>query len=237
MATPRALRWVWVCALASSWARAQTEPGRVTVIAQTDVPLHLGGGLGVGLGRRLQLTSVVGAAPRPYLSLTQDVVYAAASLPAAQAAALREVVESVVAWRTHVSWNVWRGLDVAAGYGLLVVSGDVSTGLAQQLAGVDLGASGVPAPLPTVLRAWLHQLDLEVAWRWVLTDGLTLRVGVGVGVTVYGDTALSARYSARDESAATRDAQALVAARVSDALAQWRAVPWVTVGLALNLTR
>lgn len=237
MTSPRALRWACGVALASSAARAQTEPGRVTVIAQTDVPVHLGGGLGVGLGRHLQVTSVVGAAPRPYLSLTQDVAYAAASLPAAQAAALREAVESVVAWRTHLAWNPWRALEVSAGYGLLVVSGDVSTGLAQQLAGVDLTASGAPPPLPTVLRAWVHQLDLEAAWRWTLTDGLTLRVGLGVGVTVYTDTTLTARYAESDTSAAMRDVQSLVTTRVSDALAQWRAVPWITVGLALNLTR
>lgn len=225
------------CLLSPLSARAQTEPGRLVLIGGTDFPLHLGGGLSVGLGRGFRATSVVGAAIPPYLDLIQSVIDGAAGLPPSQSEALREAIRSAIVWRTHVVWRAWRSLEVAAGYGLLVVSGDVSTRLALQLAGIDASIPVVPPPPPTVVRAWIHQADVEAAWRWRLTDSLALRTGLGLGVTFYNDTTVAARYGAGGESEQSRAVRVASEERVTEALARWRVLPWVHVALELNLSR
>ena len=114
-----------------------------------------------------RVRSVVGAMIPPYLDLVHLAVEAGAALPASQSAALREAVSSAVAWRTQLAWRPMpaRGLELALGYGLVVIFGDVTPGLAYSVANVPSSVRVSPPPVPYGVTAWLHQADVEAAWR------------------------------------------------------------------------
>lgn len=208
-------------------ARAQTEPGRVSLVLGTEFPQWIGGGLAVGLGRGARLQSVAGAAPGPYT----DVVHAAVRAVAggrAQDDALRAAVQRAVTWRTHVVWRPFsrNGFELGGGFGMMVLEGDVSSELALSLAG-STDRSRVPPPY--ALRTVLLQADVELGWSWPLSPSLALRVGVGAGVTFFADTQVMLKYGATSP-----EVQATLS-RGTDALrawfTEWRVIP----GLSLTL--
>lgn len=231
-------------AIAAAWgvlalpvtAYAQTEPGRVSLIAGTDAPVFVGGGLGVGLGRGLRVTSVAGGAVGPYLDLIHAVVSASISLPEAQSDAVRRALGGAVAWRTHLGWRPWpaRGFEVALGYGLLVASGEVTTELAYSLAGTPASQRVTPPPPPYAVTAWLHQVDVEAAWRVRLDRAVALRFALDVAITFASATTITQQHGSGAETAAARAIREQSEAVITDWFTRWRALP--SLGVALEIT-
>lgn len=223
--------------LLPSVAGAQTEPGRVSLIAGTDAPVFVGGGLGVGLGRGLRVTSVAGGAVGPYLDLVHAVVSASISLPDAQSDALRRAIGGAVAWRTHLGWRPWpaRGFELALGYGLLVVSGDVTTELAYTLAGTPASERVTPPPPPYGVKAWLHQVDVEAAWRVRLDRAVALRFGLDVAITFASATTIAQQHGSGAESASARAIRERSEAVITDWFTRWRVLPSLAVAVEITL--
>lgn len=212
---------------ATSTARAQAEPGRISLVVGTEFPQWIGGGLAVGLGRGARLQSVAGAAPGPYIDLVHATVRGVSG-GAAQDAALRAAVQRAVTWRTHVVWKPFSrsGFELGGGFGMMVLEGDVSSELALSLAG-STDRSRVPPPF--ALRTVLLQADAELGWSWPLSPSFALRAGLGAGVTFFADTQVMLKYGATSP-----EVQATLS-RGTDALrawfTEWRVIP----GLSLTL--
>lgn len=212
---------------ATSTARAQAEPGRISLVVGTEFPQWIGGGLAVGLGRGARLQSVAGAAPGPYIDLVHATVRGVSG-GAAQDAALRAALQRAVTWRTHVVWKPFSrsGFELGGGFGMMALEGDVSSELALSLAG-STDRSRVPPPF--ALRTVLLQADAELGWSWPLSPSFALRAGLGAGVTFFADTQVMLKYGATSP-----EVQATLA-RGTDALrawfTEWRVIP----GLSLTL--
>lgn len=222
------------CLLLPTAASAQTEPGRFELIALTEVPQYLGGGLSVGLGRRFRVQSTVGASVAPYVGAVHAVVSSATSLDASLDEPLRAAVHDFIVWRTHAVWRPWEryGFELGAGYGLVVVRGNVSDSLALRLA-QTMPSDSTLLPPPYVIRAWLHQADVEFAWRVPVHPSLAFRFALDLGVTALVQTTITTRYNVGDspETQAILDASE---ATVSDWMTRWRLLPGLSVALHLT---
>lgn len=232
----RSARWLALLGvlLAPRVAFAQTEPGRVELVVITEVPQYLGGGASVGLGRGLRLQSTAGASVSPYVDAVTGLVSSVSGVDPAYRDALRDAVDDFVVWRTHLLWRPWRGhgFELGGGYGLVVLRGEVTEAVTLALANEPPNTT--TAPPPSTLRAYLHQVDVEAAWRFSLASSLSLRVALGVDVTAYAHASISPRYAIGDDPAA-RDVQARSEATLTDWVTRWRALPSASVALHLTL--
>lgn len=164
---------------------AETEQGHgwdLTVEANTDFPLSVGGRLGVESPWRLRLSTSLGYLPEMYLQAVNDVAVGLDAYDREQANLFKRSLRNSLVWRTHVGWRPFpgAGLYVEGGYGLVALGGETSPeDVLAALTGID------PPPGESVLnreyrvRSVLHMLDVELGWRWGLGSGWTARTALG----------------------------------------------------------
>lgn len=165
--------------------------------ALTDVPVQVGGRIGVEGPLRLQLGTSLGMLPGPYVDLINEVVVAAGGYDESTAELIRQSLKQSLVWRLHLGWRPFEdyGFYFEFGYGLVTLGGGVET---EELIAAVTG-SPPPRDDPTAERTYdvtstLHMLDVEIGWQWRLWEGLTLRAAVGFAGTLGAHSEVAPAY-------------------------------------------
>jgi hypothetical protein len=164
---------------------AETKQGHgwdITVEANTDFPLSVGGRLGVESPWRLRLSTSLGYLPEMYLHAVNDVAVGLDAYDREQANLFEHSLRNSLVWRTHVGWRPFpgAGLYVEGGYGLVALGGETSPeDVLVALTGIDPPSGESVLNREYRVRSVLHMLDVELGWRWGLGSGWTARTALG----------------------------------------------------------
>jgi hypothetical protein len=177
--------------LAGAEAAAGEQRGRhgwdITVEANTDFPLSLGGRLGVESPWRLRLSTSLGYLPPAYLRLANDVAVGMGAYERRVADLIEDSLKNSLVWRTHVGWRPFPGAGfyVEGGYGMVALGGE-SNPEEVLVSLTDLTPPAGEEVLNRVyrVRSVLHMLDVELGWRWGLGSGWTARTALGAAFTL-----------------------------------------------------
>jgi hypothetical protein len=169
---------------------AETQQGHgwdITVEANTDFPLSVGGRLGVESPWRLRLSTSLGYLPAAYLRAVNDVAVELDAYDRNQADLIEEALKNSLVWRTHVGWRPFPGAGfyVEGGYGLVALGGETNPET------VLVALTGIEPPVGEEVlnreyrvRSVLHMADVELGWRWGLGSGWTARTALGAAFTL-----------------------------------------------------
>jgi len=163
----------------------------ITVEANTDFPLSVGGRVGVESPWRLRLSTSLGYLPGMYLQAVNDVAVALDVYDRQRANLIKQSLKNSLVWRTHAGWRPFpgAGLYVEGGYGLVALGGRTNPeDVLAALTGINppLGESVLDREYR--VRSVLHMLDVEVGWRWGLGSGWTARTALGAAFTLDSNT-------------------------------------------------
>ncbi len=169
---------------------AETKQGHgwdITVEANTDFPLSLGGRVGIESPGRLRLSTSLGFLPELYLQGLNEVAISLDAYDRRRADLIESTLKSSLVWRTHLGWRPFPGAGfyVEGGYGLVALGGEANPET------VLVALTGIEPPFgESVLereydvRSQLHMVDVELGWRWGLGSGLTARTALGGAFTL-----------------------------------------------------
>lgn len=168
------------------------------VEANTDFPLGAGARVGVISPWRVYLTTSVDALVPGYVQAGNALgTRVASSYTQQKADYIDHALRTSLAWRTHVGWqpSATSGFYIEAGYGLLALGGqtNVEDALITVLRLTPLEGEEALERQYRV-RAQLHQLDLELGWRWKLGTAWSVRAGIGSTVTLDSNSHVEPRY-------------------------------------------
>lgn len=172
----------------------------ITVEANTDFPLSLGGRLGVESPWRLRLSTSLGYLPPGYLRLADDVAVGMGLYERRVADLIEDALNNSLVWRTHVGWRPFPGAGfyVDAGYGLVALGGEST------LENVLVALTDLTPPEGNVferayhVRSVLHMLDVELGWRWGLGSGWTARTALGGAFTLDSNSRVEPQFAPED---------------------------------------
>ncbi|MCY1082764.1 hypothetical protein [Archangium lansingense] len=159
----------------------------ITVEANTDFPLSVGGRLGVESPWRLRLSTSLGYLPPAYMAVVNDVAVKLGAYGRNEADLIESSLKNSLVWRTHVGWRPFPrlGLYVDGGYGLVSLGGEVNTeDVLVTLTGLEPPEGETVLDREYRVRSVLHMLDVEVGWRWGLGAGWTGRTALGAAFTL-----------------------------------------------------
>jgi hypothetical protein len=177
--------------LAGAEAKAEEQQGRhgwdITVEANTDFPLSVGGRVGVESPWRLRLSTSLGYLPAAYVRAVNDVAVGLGAYERDRATLIEEALKSSLVWRTHVGWRPFpsAGFYVEGGYGLVALGGETNPEeVLVALTGVEPPAGESVLDREYRVRSVLHMVDVELGWRWGLGAGWTARTALGAAFTL-----------------------------------------------------
>lgn len=175
----------------------------VRLEANTDFPLGVGGRVALITPVRLYVSASLDAMISPYAqavgSLTERVGYSST-----KAGYLEHGLQGSLAWRAHLGWqpSATSGFYLEAGYGQLVLGGQVNPEDALvSILHLDPPTGDTTADRQYFVRAVVHQVDLELGWRWKLggdTSPWSLRAALGGTYTFQSKTQVEARFEPND---------------------------------------
>lgn len=187
--------------LTGARARAEDPQGKhgwdITVEANTDFPLSVGGRLGVESPWRLRLSTSLGYLPAAYVGLVNDVGVGLDAYGRNEADLIESSLKNSLVWRTHVGWRPFAraGLYVEGGYGLVALGGEVSAeDVLASLLGIEPPGDSEALTREYRVRSVLHMLDVEVGWRWGLGAGWTARTALGAAFTLDSNSRVEPRF-------------------------------------------
>jgi hypothetical protein len=169
---------------------AETKQGHgwdITVEANTDFPLSVGGRLGVESPWRLRLSTSLGYLPAAYLRAVNSVAVELDAYDRNRADLIEEALKNSLVWRTHVGWRPFPGAGfyLEGGYGLVALGGETNPEtLLVALTGIDPPVGEDVLDRDYRVRSVLHMVDVELGWRWGLGAGWTARTALGAAFTL-----------------------------------------------------
>lgn len=177
--------------LAGTQVEAREQQGGhgwdITVEANTDFPLSVGGRLGVESPWRLRLSTSLGYLPAAYVGLVNDVAVELGAYGRNEAELIESALNNSLVWRTHVGWRPFAGagLYVEGGYGLVALGGEANAEeVLATLTGIEPPVGESVLNREYRVRSVLHMLDVELGWRWGLGAGWTARTALGAAFTL-----------------------------------------------------
>lgn len=175
--------------LAGAEAAAEEKQGGhgwdITVEANTDFPLSVGGRLGVESPWRLRLSTSLGYLPPAYVAVVNDTAVELRAYGRNEADLIENSLKNSLVWRTHVGWRPFAGLGLYldGGYGLVALGGEVNTeDVLAALTGLEPPEGEDVLDREYRVRSMLHMLDVELGWRWGLGAGWTARTALGAAI-------------------------------------------------------
>lgn len=218
---------------ATNASAAKSSGWSTTLEVMTDLPLDVGARLQVEAPYRIRIGTSLGFLPGGYVDLVNELVIATGGYDRTTARVVSSALSSSLVWRTHVGWRPFPALGFyfEAGYGLVTLGGGVA---GEQLLDLSLdrdeSLDAVRANLTYDVSSTLHMLDVEVGWRWLLREHLSLRVAVGVAVTLGARSSVSPGF--RPQYPAKADQFGYDVARwLDDLYTSYVHVPTVSVGV------
>ena len=164
----------------------------------TDLPVEIGGRVGVEMPYGLRASTSVGYMPAGYVKLINAILTSAHAYNDATADLIQATIQKSLVWRTHVGWRLpGHGFYVDLGYGLVGLGGG-ATG--EELIAAVTGqkrASEESGEHPYDVASALHMIDGEVGWIWDLPYHLTVRTALGVAATLKARAKVEAAFEPR----------------------------------------
>lgn len=181
-----------------AWGQVGGEGGwRLSLEANTDFPLSVGGRLAAEIPGRLRLSTSLGYLPPLYLRSINALAEEVGAYDENISTLIDRWLSRSLVWRTHLGWRPFAGAGfyVEGGYGLVVLGGGVS---AEE---VLLSLTGISPPVgETVLersydvRTTLHMASVELGWQWQLAERWLVRTGVGGVFTLGSNTRVDPQF-------------------------------------------
>lgn len=159
----------------------------ITVEANTDFPLAVGGRVGVESPWRLRLSTSLGYLPAAYVGVVNDAAVELGAYGRNEADLIEGALKNSLVWRTHVGWRPFpgAGLYLEGGYGLVALGGEVNAEeVLATLTGIEPPVGESVLDREYRVRSVLHMLDVELGWRWGLGSGWTARTALGAAFTL-----------------------------------------------------
>lgn len=184
----------------------------VRLEANTDFPLGVGGRLAVITPWRLYLTGSVDYLLPAYAQAITGVA-TSAGYDATKAGYINHGILGSLSWRAHLGWQPFAtsGFYFEAGYGQLALGGQVNPEAALvSVLHIDAPTGDTTADRQYFVRALVHQVDLELGWRWRLGEQShwSIRAALGGTVTLQSKTQVEARFEPSDPAAVDSFTQA-----------------------------
>jgi len=188
-----------VCvALGALAAEAQPSAWQLSVEANTDFPLNVGGRLAAELPGRLRLSTSLGYLPPPYLRAINSIAVDLGAYDEREGELIEQTLERGLVWRTHLGWRpvASAGFYVDAGYGLMALTGDASPEeVLVALTGIDPPDEEGALDRRYEVRSTLHMVDVELGWRWLVGERFTGRLGIGAALTFAASTTVEPQFN------------------------------------------
>ncbi len=164
--------------------------------AHTDLPLSVGGRVGIEFPNRFRISSSLGFLPEGYINTINSVMVSSGTYSQSTADLIRTTLKSSLVWRLHAGFRPFEksGFHVEAGYGLVALGGGASA--AEIISGTTGGAlsdGGAASGKTFTVNSTLHMLDIELGWEWFWNQ-IYFRASIGGAFTVASGTSVTANY-------------------------------------------
>jgi hypothetical protein len=176
-----------MCALALTGTAHGAPDWHLDVGAQTEVPLLLGGFVRVEGPARLRLSLAVGAMPRPYLDLINNLAVKRTWYDEETAELVDASLKGSILFHPELGWRPLPnlGLNTAIGYQVVGLGGSVSSVELFE----TLTEMKVPPRIEEVAEdmdvgATLHMLTVRAGWDFVIAKRLVVGLSLGGAFTV-----------------------------------------------------
>lgn len=180
------------CAAALDAAKDETH---LVAGVNTDVPLSLGGRVGVEFPGRFRLASTLGVMPEAYISGINSVLVDANVYSQSTADLIRSTLKSSLVWRLHAGLRPFEnyGFHVEAGYGLVTLGGGATA--AEIISGTTGTAlnDGAGSGKTFSVASTLHMFDVELGWEW-FWGRIHVRAAIGGAFTLSSSSSVTANY-------------------------------------------
>ncbi len=191
---------LWGLAVACLPARGYGGEWSVRPELLTELPLHVGAGVGVEGPHRLFVASSVGWMPPAYLGATNDLLVALfddSGYTRETADLVESSLKNALVWRIGAGWQPFRstGFYFAVGYTLAALGGDVSgPAVLEAVTGKQLPVDSGESSRGFDVSSSLHMVDCQLGWKWYLGDHWMLRAALGGAFTVGSSTSVASRF-------------------------------------------
>lgn len=168
------------------------SPWAVDVGVGTVVPLYLGGQVVVEGPLRLLASFELGWMPKPYAYGIDDLLQTFGVYPDEVSQLIREALKSSLVLRPSLGWRPFPklGFEVTAGYTFLTLGGGLSARQAIETATGRTLPNETPREIP--LHSTLHNVHVQLAWRFLIGDHFVLRASLAYLHTLASSTGIDA---------------------------------------------
>jgi hypothetical protein len=160
----------------------------------TDLPLSLGGRIGVELPGRIRIASSLGFLPDAYAKTLNTFLVGENMYNQATGDLVRSALKNSLVWRLHAGFRPFEnyGFHMEAGYGLIALgSSATATEIVAGTSGYPLSAGDSGKSVS--VNSTLLMLDVELGWEW-FWDQIYFRVSLGGAFTLFASTWVKANY-------------------------------------------
>jgi hypothetical protein len=174
------------------------EKLRFNAGAHSDLPLSVGGRVGLEFPGRFRIASSMGFLPGGYINTINSIMVNTGSYTQSTADLIHSTLKSSLVWRIHGGFRPFEnyGFHVEAGYGLIALGGGASAAeIISGTTGATLSDGGAASGKTFTVNSTLHMLDIELGWEWFWNQ-VYFRASVGGAFTVASSTSVTANYKA-----------------------------------------
>ncbi len=185
------------------WARTPDAPWFTDLTVDSQMPLSSNLRLAVQAPGRVFAGFSLGVVPSSYVSVINEVSLATGGFDQQVADLIKVSLDDSLVLRADLGWQPledhgWYGLIA---YRRMNFSGQVNNDQLQGLLGETLSERSTVYDVDSTL----HMAELETGWRWVLSWGLTMQVGLGFSANVSAEATVDARFLLEDDEETASD--------------------------------
>ena len=157
---------------------AGAAPVVVDVTAGTAFPVDVGGAVTLEGPHRLLVSVGAGWMPKPYADSIDDTLRTFGAYDSDVSALIRAALKNSFVLQPSIGWRPLprRGLEILAGYTLITLGGSLSGRQAIEAVTGRTFPSDAGTQIP--LRSTLHNVHLQIDWRFLVHERWVLRIGV-----------------------------------------------------------
>lgn len=176
----------------TGWDERHPSPWAVDIGVGTVVPLYLGAQVVVEGPLRLLGSFEIGWMPKPYAYGIDDLLQTFGVYPDEVSELIREALKSSLVIRPSLGWRPFPelGFEVSAGYTFLTLGGGLSARQAIETATERTLPNDTTNQIP--LHSSLHNIHVQLAWRFSIGDHFTLRASLAYLHTLASSTSIDA---------------------------------------------
>ncbi|MEZ4704886.1 MAG: hypothetical protein R3A11_06845 [Bdellovibrionota bacterium] len=171
---------------------SRSAPWHIEPEIGTSIPVSLGAKVSAMSPLRVGLRTGVGFTPSGYVSIANSVAQSFGAYDDATASLIKAAASNAFYFSTQVVYRFGetQGFEIAAGYSLMSGAGNSS---AVNVIEAATGRSfpSAPGTTPAHLQSTLHNLAVDIGYRWVVKDRLQIAGALGLVKPLGSSTSVS----------------------------------------------